>query len=253
MFTDVNMVHSSRTALPRPSARERRRAEAAKRIADGAEALVLAGGFGALTMHRLARELGYTVGALYRYYPSKEALVLAVLARGLDALHAEWVAAGGRVDAHLARTRGLEPEDAALLRLLVAFAGYECFAERRPEQFRMLSSWLGDARALSASSVGALVTPSLLGPVRHLRGLFEAAGSVGALARGDERRRSVLTWGALHGALQMRRLAGLGIPDFAATPLGPPLLESLLVAWGADPERVAALQGRAGRLARSAA
>jgi hypothetical protein len=62
----------------------------------------------------------------------------------------------------------------------------------------------------------------------------------------------VLTWAALHGVIQMRRLAGLGIPDFTAAPLSPALLESLLVAWGADPDRVADLQRRAGRLARAA-
>lgn len=243
------MVHSARASLPRPSARERRRNEATQRIVDAAEAMLRTGGFEALTMHRLARELGYTVGALYRYFPSKAALVMAVLARGLDALHAEQQAAGGRVDAHLARVRSLEPEDAALLRLLVGLAGYEVFAERRPEQFRLLCGWLGQPGEPGLGSVSALLTPSLLAPTRHLRGLFESATAVGALAPGDARRRTVLAWAALHGALQMRRLAGLGIPEFGAAPLSPALLESLLAAWGADPERIAALQRRAVRLA----
>ncbi len=246
------MVHSSGTSLPRPSARERRRNEASGRIADAAEAMLRAGGFEALTMHRLARELGYTVGALYRYFPSKAALVVAVLARGLDALHAEQIAAGARADAHLARSRGLEPEDAALLRLLVGLAGYEVFAERRPEQFRLLGAWLGQPGELGLGSVGALLTPSLLAPTRHLRGLFESAAAVGALAPGDARRRTVLAWAAQHGVLQMRRLSGLGIPEFAPTPLGPAMLESLLAAWGADPDRIAALQRPAARLARQA-
>lgn len=252
MFTKVNVVHYLGASLPRPSARERRRSEATRRIVGAAEAMLQTGGFEALTMHRLARELGYTVGALYRYFPSKAALVMAVLARGLDALHGEQQAAEGRVEAHLTRVRTLEPEDAALLRLLVGLAGYEVFAERRPEQFRLLSGWLGQPSEPGLGSVSALLTPSLLGPTRHLRGLFESAAAVGALAPGDARRRTVLAWAALHGALQMRRLSGLGIPEFGPTPLGPAMLESLLAAWGADPERTAELQRRAFRLAKPA-
>ena len=246
------MVHSSRPqALVRPHPRERRRRETAERIVATAEEIVAGGGCEALTMHHLARVLGYTVGALYRYFPSKEALVLAVLARVLDALHGEWRTAAERVEAHLARSRGTEPEDAALLRLLVALAAYEHFAERHPQGFRLLGTWLGDSGPVDASSAGALLTPSLLAVTRHLRGLLESAAAAGALAGGDARRRAPLLWGALHGAMQMRRFASLGIPDFGSAPLSPELVESLLVAWGARADRMAALQRRAGRLARA--
>lgn len=241
------MVHSQ----VRPHPRERRRQETSQRIVDAAERVVREGGFEALTMHQLARRLGYTVGALYRYFPSKEAVVLAVLARVLDALHAELLAAGRRADAHVLRSRGLEPEQAALLRLLAGLGVYEHFASASPRQFRLLSSWLGDTRELSAGSLGALLTPSLLAPTRHLRGLLEAAVAAGALAPGDARRRTALLWGALHGVVQLQRLSRLGIPDFSSAPLAPPLLESLLAAWGADPDSLAELQRRARRLARS--
>jgi AcrR family transcriptional regulator len=246
------MVHFSHAVGPRPSARERRRADATERIVDAAEARVLGGGVEALTMHGLARDLGYTVGALYRYFPSKEAVVLAVVARALDVLHADLVRSTARADAHLLRAPGLEPEDAALLRLRVALACYERFARRRPEPFRLLSRWLADTREVGPDSVEALVTPSLLAPTRHLRGLLEAAGAVGALQRGDARRRAVIAWGALHGVMQMHRFGRLGVPDFAATPLTPALVESLLVAWGADPARLAALTRHVQRVARSA-
>jgi len=245
------MVHSDPAALTRPHPRERRRQETAGRIVEAAGEIVARGGFEALTMHHLARVLGYTVGALYRYFPSKEALVVAVLARVLDALRADWQAAGERCEAWLVRSRGTEPEDAALLRLLVALAGYEAFAERRPQPFRLLSAWLGDPREIGASSAGALLTPSLLATTRHLRGLLEEAAAAGALAGGDARRRALVLWGGLHGSMQMRRFGRLGIPDFSAAPLSPDLAECLLAAWGARADRVAPLQRLARKLARA--
>jgi AcrR family transcriptional regulator len=245
------VVHSSQAA-PRPpgSARERRRTEAISRIVEAASELVRDGGFERLTMPRLARELGYTVGALYRYFPSKDALVVAVLAGVLDALHSDLLEVETRVDAHLVRTRGLESEDAALLRILGALANYEALADRRPEQFRLLSLWLGDPREVATTSVGALITPSLLAPTRHIRSLFDAATAAGALSAGDSGRRAAIAWAALHGVMQIRRFARLGIPDFRPDPMSPTLLQGLLIGWGADARRVAAMWSRAARLAR---
>ena len=67
----MNVVHE----LPprkKKTARAKRREETSAAIVEAALAIVTEEGFDALTMKRLADELGYAIGAFYRYFPSKE-------------------------------------------------------------------------------------------------------------------------------------------------------------------------------------
>lgn len=70
------------TGTRRPT--EARRTE----IADAALRLIGARGVAALTVNALAGELGLTGGALYRHYPSTEAILEAVAARAVELLDA---------------------------------------------------------------------------------------------------------------------------------------------------------------------
>ena len=54
---------------------ERRRKERSDRVLDAAMRLLVEEGAHALTIQRLAHDLDYAVGALYRYFPSKDALL----------------------------------------------------------------------------------------------------------------------------------------------------------------------------------
>ncbi len=71
-------------------ARAARMAEAqearAGRILDAARAVLAANGTSGLTMRAVAGEAGYTAGAVYSYFPSKEALLAALARDELDAL-----------------------------------------------------------------------------------------------------------------------------------------------------------------------
>lgn len=55
--------------------REKRRASAVAEIKDVARELLVASGPGAVSLRAIAREMGMTPSALYRYYPSLEALL----------------------------------------------------------------------------------------------------------------------------------------------------------------------------------
>jgi AcrR family transcriptional regulator len=68
----MTVIHSK--ATPRDRRRERNR----RQILDSAFALVADGGLDALTINGLARAVDYTPGALYRYFPSRDALVVAL-------------------------------------------------------------------------------------------------------------------------------------------------------------------------------
>src|SRR5436853_399827 len=66
------MVYQLTTSTPR---RLRRREASVERVVETSMKILTEEGLGALTMHRLAEALDYTVGAVYRYFPSKESLL----------------------------------------------------------------------------------------------------------------------------------------------------------------------------------
>ncbi len=61
-----------------PSRRERLRSATVSEIKEGARKLLVTGGPQAISLRAIAREMGMTAPAIYRYFPSLEALVIAL-------------------------------------------------------------------------------------------------------------------------------------------------------------------------------
>ncbi|MGC5011094.1 TetR family transcriptional regulator [Streptosporangium sp. DT93] len=110
--------------------RTRSQLQRRKRIVQAAAALASRGGVEAMQMRTVAERAGVALGTLYRYFPSKMDLVVAVVGEEIDLLESSIerrpptaVAASGRaVDILMRATRGLmrEPELAdALIRSLI--------------------------------------------------------------------------------------------------------------------------------------
>jgi AcrR family transcriptional regulator len=220
------MVHVS--AASGPAARREARRQA---IVDEALALVTEGGFEALTLQRLAGRLGYAVGALYRYFPSKEALLAALQEDLLGALAQRLERA-----ATAAADPALPPGVRALAGVLAAVRVYVALPEARPEEHRMISFAVGDPRVLvpepEARRVLAAAQPILL----RLAGRLAEAEAAGALAEGQAGERAVVLWAGLHGVLQTRKL-GRVAPELTDTArLADTLVQGLLRGWGAPPQ-----------------
>jgi AcrR family transcriptional regulator len=113
------------TALP--SLRQRRRAAATQEILEAAERHIVEHGPAALSLRAVARGLGMTVQALYHYFPSRNALVTALVTKAYDDL-ADAVQAAVDTAA----------DDAALPRLVIATEGYRRWAIAHPELFQLL-------------------------------------------------------------------------------------------------------------------
>jgi AcrR family transcriptional regulator len=77
-----------------PTRRERLRTATLADIRQAARALVVRGGPTAISLRAIARDLGMSAPALYRYFPSLEALVIAVCSDVYDELHNAVTAAG---------------------------------------------------------------------------------------------------------------------------------------------------------------
>lgn len=110
-----------------PTLRQRRRAAATQEILDAAELHIAEQGPAALSLRAVARSLGMTVQALYHYFPSRDALVTALVTKAYDDL-------ADAVQAAIETT----PDDPSLPRLVVAAEGYRRWAIAHPERFQLL-------------------------------------------------------------------------------------------------------------------
>ena len=246
------MVHETRADAselpPGPRAAQRaRRAETTDRIVEAAERIATDEGLEALTMHRLAGELGYRVGALYRYYPSKEALLVAMLARVLGELGRVVSDARETTDGIVSRARKpIDPGEAAILFVVVASRAYLEAARARPVHAAILTRMLADPRPVISDDASA---PSLM-PAAHalLAAMVSAlhdARAHGALSRGDDLERAVLLWSSLQGLSPLRKMERFGIGSLTTEKLGHSLVRALLAGWGADPEVIEGSMERA--------
>lgn len=84
LLVSVNSHSSARTA-PRKIPRQARSRATVDRILDAAARLFDAHGYRATTTNHVAEEAEVSVGSLYQYFPSKDALLTALAERHLDA------------------------------------------------------------------------------------------------------------------------------------------------------------------------
>lgn len=204
-------------------------------------------GVEALTMQRLADELGYAIGALYRYFPSKEALLLAVQGRVLEQLAADLAEADSHALEHLARSRATK-EAAILTRIALAAGVYETLPDRRPPHFRLLSVWLGEPAPIVPTESATPAVAKVFELFGTVPALFEEAALCGALSEGNAAQRAILLFGAVHGVLSLRKLSRFGVDALEPERLGAELARTLLVGWGASEPHLSDAMRRAKRL-----
>jgi len=91
------------------TARERARAELTREIKEGARRQLATAGADGISLRAIARELGMVSSALYRYYPSRDDLLTALIIDAYDAIGeaAEQAIADGKPDESWGRDRWL--------------------------------------------------------------------------------------------------------------------------------------------------
>jgi len=216
----MTMIHSD------PTPRERRREQNRRRILDTASALVTDGGLDALTINGLARALDYTPGALYRYFPSRDALVVALQLEVLE----EWGARVARVRQRCADAP-VAGATAVLLAPLAMGALYRALSVAEPAWYALVTAMLADPRRIVADDVAAPAVAPMLALVGQVADTLRAAEGV-ALVPGDAGARAIQLVSALQGVLQLRKLERL-TPGLDADRLARDLTRTLLLGWGA--------------------
>lgn len=218
---------------PTPSPRVRRKRSARKeRILLAAMQLVAAEGVDRLTLTRVADELDYTPGALYRYFPSKDALLAAMQRKAIVDMQAELADAVAN-----ARAAAIEPADAAVSGLLPLCALCERFLslrESRPHDLALINFLLADPRNLITDDEVSLTAAVFARVLIDVEALLDAAVAGGALAPGAARDRTVMLWTALQSATQLGKMRRFDPTRFDPRNVGRNLYRCLLAGWGAD-------------------
>jgi AcrR family transcriptional regulator len=215
----------------------RKRQERRERILEAAFTAIAENGPADFSLNQLARDLDYTPGALYWYFPSKEALVVNVQRMALAQL-AQWLAAekeGWERSASLARCK----PDTRALSVLLRLAQYYLGLERTsPKHARIIAFsldpriWLGDDDAMTLAPVmGALFQPTIVA--------FHEAEQCGALEPGNARLRATQYWASLQGAAQTHKLTRIAPDLFEGQTFGMDMAETLLRGWGAAAKTLA--------------
>jgi AcrR family transcriptional regulator len=109
-----------------PTRRERLRSATVSEIKEGARRLLVAGGPQAISLRAIARDMGMTAPAIYRYFPSLDALVVA-LAEDLMNEVADTVAAAGE-----------EAGDHPGVQLAAMARAYRTWAVANPVEFGLI-------------------------------------------------------------------------------------------------------------------
>lgn len=189
--------------------------------------LVLRDGLDALTVSRLASAMDVAVGSLYRYFPSKEALVAALQQRAIAAF-------GEFLDERLAG-----PTD-PIERLWILGLSWSAFCEEEPTQWALIDASLADPRPVLTDDLARQVLTTLDGVRRRGSAVLAEAAAAGALQPGDADRRFDTLLAAVYGVEHLRKMDRLVTPDRGSHQLRRTLLTTLFVGFGADPARVAA-------------
>lgn len=212
----------------RVARRDSRRAE----LLDAAMALTVEGGLDALTIAGLAARVGASVGALYRYFPSKEAILI-----GLQELAvADYHGFARERLAAFERARAPAPADiVALARVMVVLRSYLEHATASPERHRLVDAVVSDPEPLLDLERAMDVNLRIVTPiVTAIAELFEAAVRDGALAGGDAVERTYVAWAMQHGLDHFRKRDRL-VPAHLQTPtLQTFALRMLLAGLGAS-------------------
>lgn len=198
-------------ASPPPTRRERVRAQTLDEIKQRALAQVAEGGMGALSLNAIAKGMGMSGPALYRYFASRDDLLAALVTDGYRRLADAVIAAG-------AEATRRSPER----RLAAMTAAYRAWALAHPQHYALLfaprpAGYADPEEGIAAGAMRALLDAlaELDPPAPERSDRLETQLRRWAARRGPGEslpphilRLGVLTWSRMHGIVSLE-LAGI--------------------------------------------
>ncbi len=219
-------------------ARERNRLARHRSYLRAALGIVFADGLEALTMARLATEVGAAVGGVYTYFPSKGALVAEVQREAIERLAASAVVLGADVDRAVhAQDPGTEP---GLLAPVVGFGRFWLTAAGTyPEEMQLLLLLLSDLTETVPAEEAGRVVPAAMRLLDLAESRLSSAADAGALSLDRDGtnpadRRTIALAAALTGCVQLAVVQRWDEDLLDPVGTGRRVLDALLAGWGAD-------------------
>jgi AcrR family transcriptional regulator len=191
-------------------------------ICDAAMALIASDGPHALTMQRLARSLNRAVGGVYRYFPSKDALLAELQLRTIQEY-------GRNRDAMLKRARTAGITDERLVHVIAKH--YQRWMLDRPGHFGLLTTALAFPRPLLPDLDGQRVMAGVLPVLQSVTQLFADLNGR-PFVEGDPVERTLVFWCALQGVVQSAKISRFQPELMNNDRLVRGVVHALLVGWG---------------------
>lgn len=189
--------------------------------------LIVEEGLQGLTIGSLATRVEAAVGAIYRYFPSKSALIAALQVRVVDELREV-------VRVELAKLAA-QPSDAARLAAAVAApAAYFHELVQHPARRVLINRSMGAPDPLLSEAEAEGVNAALLPLVALAAAPIGAAVESGLLRPGVDEERALLAWAGVQGLTLFLRRDRFQPAELRAERLLAPLLGTLLRGWGAE-------------------
>lgn len=202
-------------------------------VLDEAMKIVQRDGLDALATAPLAKALGIVPAALYRTFPSMDALKGALVARALDRLDVELRAAVGELR---------EPtRKKAARRVVAAAAVLRTLRTRDAAAHRLIDLALSAPAPLFDDETALAVESRLQRVLFHVARALDDAVAAGALSAGDAELRTLALLAVVHGADHLVKRDRLAPKHLHAARVHTEALRALLLGWGGEPRVVDAV------------
>ena len=185
---------------------EQNRARRTRRFTDAALHIVAEEGMAALTMARLADELDTVPSALYRYFPSKGALITAVQCDAIRRLTASYDSIRTASDTRFAR-RDLSGAELCATRLVLFGRWFCATAQTHLEELRLLQMIMSERTGDLDPLDGFEVLPIAMELLSQAVDCLTDAQQLGVVTPAAQFERVIVWAAALGGVLETDRLA----------------------------------------------
>ena len=218
------------TTTATPDRRAQHRATRHEEILGIALELVAERGLAGLTTTELARRNGAALGALYRFFPSKQAVIAALQAQAFVGLHR------ALVDAVVAaRALPLPPRPRVWAPFFALADTWLGERERHPARFRLIDEVLSAPDPVYADDEARALERGVNDLLAIVQGCVDAAVAVvGPPAdAGSARRFPLAMWAALHGVSHFQKRDRLVVAEFHSARVASSSMTLLLRGLGA--------------------
>ena len=204
--------------------------------------IVMSDGLQALTMQRLADEIGCGIGSLYRHFPSKDALIAELEREALDVVNTSFQLSQAHV-AEVLDKRGIEHTGMVALAKAVAATRFWVAAETVfPQEIELSRRMFTDPELHMDESDVARVLPAALRLLDMARQLLEDCNSTHALREGPAIQRAIVIVAGTTGVLMTSGLGRFDESLFDGRMLATLMVHDLFLGWGADPDELVVVE-----------